>query len=60
MAQSEGANTRLMVTPEELGELRGRIEELLAPFLASTRDPQPGAAGVRMLRFCLPEAEDSP
>jgi hypothetical protein len=58
MAQSEGTNTRLMVTPEELGELRGRIEELLAPFLASTRDPQPGAQGVRMLRFCLPEAED--
>jgi DNA-binding transcriptional ArsR family regulator len=60
MAQSEGASTRLMVTPEELGELRGRIEELLAPFLASTRDPQPGAQGVRMLRFCLPEAEASP
>lgn len=60
MAQSEGTNTRLMVTPEELGELRGRIEELLAPFLASTRDPQPGAQGVRMLRFSLPEAEDSP
>jgi DNA-binding transcriptional ArsR family regulator len=56
--RSDGANTRLMVTPEEATSITTAIEELLTPYLASTREPGPGMRGVRMLRLSLPEATD--
>jgi DNA-binding transcriptional ArsR family regulator len=58
-ARSDGANTRLMVTPEEADAIGAAIEKLLTPYLASTREPAPGMRSVRMLRFNLPEAGDA-
>jgi DNA-binding transcriptional ArsR family regulator len=57
--RSDGANTRLMVTAEEADAIQTAIEELLTPYLGSTREPAAGMRGVRMLRFSLPEADDA-
>lgn len=47
-----------MITRDEAATIQSAIEEL-APYLASTREPEPGMRGVRMLRFNLPEAADA-
>lgn len=39
-ARSDGANTRLMITRDEAVTIQSAIEELLAPYLASTREPE--------------------
>ncbi|MER7672540.1 helix-turn-helix domain-containing protein [Kitasatospora sp. NPDC096128] len=51
------ANTRIVVSPEELAAIEDAIEGVLAPYV--TRDPaeRPGGSrGVRLLRYVLPEA----
>ena len=47
-------NARVTLTPDELGELQERLEELLAPYL--TRDVVPEAADdVRILAYFMPQ-----
>jgi DNA-binding transcriptional ArsR family regulator len=52
------ANTRVLVTPDELRELESAIESLIAPYVlrkdGATTVPE-GARGVRLLRHTLPE-----
>ncbi|MFE7711001.1 ArsR/SmtB family transcription factor [Streptomyces sp. NPDC057486] len=51
------ANTRVVVSPEELAAIEDAIESVLAPYV--TRDPMQrpsGSRGVRLLRYVLPEA----
>ncbi|WP_432103474.1 ArsR/SmtB family transcription factor [Streptomyces sp. bgisy091] len=50
------ANTRLVVSAEELALIEDEIERVLAPYV--TREPADrpaGSRGVRMLRYALPE-----
>ncbi|MEV6260764.1 helix-turn-helix domain-containing protein [Streptomyces sp. NPDC051784] len=52
------ANTRVVVSAEELALIEDEIERLLAPYV--TRDPAErpaGSRGVRLLRYALPEQE---
>ena len=54
------ANTRIEVTPEELRQIEDSIEKLLAPYVRrKEQKPPPGARGVRLLRYVLPEPEGS-
>lgn len=51
------ANTRIVVSPEELAVIEDAIESVLEPYV--TRDPAQrpnGCRGVRLLRYVLPEA----
>ncbi|MFJ3336036.1 ArsR/SmtB family transcription factor [Streptomyces sp. NPDC086766] len=51
------ANTRVVVSAEELADIENAIESVLAPYI--TRDPADrpsGARGVRLLRYHLPES----
>jgi DNA-binding transcriptional ArsR family regulator len=53
------ANTRVVVSPEELAAIEDAIESVLAPYV--TRDPEQrpsGSRGVRLLRYVLPEAAE--
>ncbi|MEV7404936.1 helix-turn-helix domain-containing protein [Streptomyces sp. NPDC091267] len=53
------ANTRVVVSPEELAAIEDAIEGVLAPYV--TRDPAQrpsGSRDVRLLRYVLPEAEE--
>ncbi|WP_328354168.1 helix-turn-helix domain-containing protein [Streptomyces sp. NBC_00445] len=53
------ANTRVVVSAEELAAIHDAIEAVLAPYV--TRDAaqqSPGSRGVRLLRYVLPEADD--
>ncbi|MEW1723084.1 helix-turn-helix transcriptional regulator [Streptomyces sp. NPDC093109] len=53
------ANTRVVVSAEELAAIQDGIERVLAPYV--TRDPDERPAdgrGVRLLRYVLPEAVD--
>ncbi|MFJ3221501.1 ArsR/SmtB family transcription factor [Kitasatospora sp. NPDC086801] len=53
------ANTRVVVSPEELAAIEDAIEAVLAPYV--TRDPARRPAdsrGVRLLRYVLPEAAE--
>lgn len=52
------SNTRILVTLDELVDLEAAIERLLAPYvLRKGADvPVPGARGVRILRYAMPEA----
>ncbi|MEU5088460.1 helix-turn-helix domain-containing protein [Streptomyces sp. NPDC021356] len=53
------ANTRLVVSAEELAGIEDAIESVLAPYV--TRDPAErpaGARGVRLLRYHLPEGAE--
>ncbi|MGW2826226.1 ArsR/SmtB family transcription factor [Streptomyces sp. NPDC001443] len=53
------ANTRVVVSAEELAVIEDAIEGVLAPYV--TRDPAQrpsGARGVRLLRYMLPEGAD--
>ncbi|MFV8183602.1 MULTISPECIES: helix-turn-helix domain-containing protein [unclassified Streptomyces] len=55
------ANTRIVVSADELAAIEDAVEAVLAPYV--TRDPAqrpPGARGVRLLRYLLPEAFDEP
>lgn len=53
------ANTRILVTADELRRFEDAVEELLAPYVRrkDDKDPPAGARGVRLLRYVLPEAE---
>ncbi len=54
-------NARLLVTPDELGQIQEALETLLEGYL--TRDPSAapaGAAHVRLLAYFMPEAESGP
>jgi DNA-binding transcriptional ArsR family regulator len=53
------ANTRVVVSAEELAAIEEAIEGVLAPYV--TRDPAQrpsGAGGVRLLRYILPEGAE--
>jgi DNA-binding transcriptional ArsR family regulator len=53
------ANTRIVITAEELRELEDAIEELLAPYVRrKDAESVPAARSVRMLRYVLPEPDD--
>jgi DNA-binding transcriptional ArsR family regulator len=50
------SRTTVRLTVTELEKLTGRIDELLAPFV-HREEPPADARSVRILRYCLPEAE---
>ncbi|MGA8113326.1 MAG: helix-turn-helix domain-containing protein [Actinocatenispora sp.] len=53
------ANTRVVVTAEELAAIEDAIEQVLVPY--ARRDPQQRPAGsraVRLMRYLLPEAAE--
>lgn len=55
------ANTRIVVSPDELAAINDGVERILAPYV--TRDPADrptGIRGVRLLRYVLPEAAVEP
>lgn len=53
------ANTRIVVSPEELDAINDAIEEVLAPYVLRKLDKAPeGTRGVRFLRYLLPEMEE--
>jgi DNA-binding transcriptional ArsR family regulator len=53
------SNTSVPLTPEELAELSGRIDELIAPYVhRAEADAPAGARTVRILRHYLPGPED--
>ncbi|MEU8608666.1 helix-turn-helix domain-containing protein [Actinoplanes sp. NPDC048791] len=53
------SNTSVPLTPEELAELSGRIDELIAPYVhRAEADAPAGARIVRILRHYLPGADD--
>ncbi|BEL05196.1 helix-turn-helix domain-containing protein [Actinoplanes sichuanensis] len=55
------ADTRFVVTADELEQLQDAIERLIAPYARRAAADRPAdARGVRLLRFALPENEDSP
>lgn len=52
------ANTRVVVTADELRRLREAVEELLAPYVGRPPEEAPeDARGVRLLQYVLPEAD---
>ena len=54
------ANTRVLLTADELRELQDAVEELLARYVRrDARDAPDDARGVRLLRYVLPEADPS-
>lgn len=54
------ANTRVVVTAEELERIEDAIQKLLAPYVRrKSKKPPAGARGVRLLRYTLPEADGS-
>jgi DNA-binding transcriptional ArsR family regulator len=57
--QSGLANTRIVVTPEEVARISAAMEALLAPYvLRDPGDAPAGSRGVRYLLYALPEAGD--
>ncbi|MEU8229981.1 helix-turn-helix domain-containing protein [Actinoplanes sp. NPDC048967] len=53
------SNTSVPLTPDELAELSGRIDELIAPYVHRAEAEAPaGARIVRILRHYLPGADD--
>ena len=51
-----GANTRIVVTADELAALKDAFEELLAPYVLREPDRRPpDGRGVRLLMYALPE-----
>ncbi|MEV1078138.1 helix-turn-helix domain-containing protein [Streptomyces sp. NPDC050211] len=53
------ANTRVVVSAEELAAIHDAIEAVLAPYVTRDAAQQPpGSRGVRLLRYVLPEADD--
>jgi hypothetical protein len=52
------ANTRVLLTLDELRQLDQAVEDLLLPFVRRKEIEAPaGARGVRVLRYALPEAD---
>ena len=53
------ANTRIVVSAEELDAISDAFEEILAPYVLRKLGPAPaGTRSVRLLRYLLPELED--
>jgi hypothetical protein len=53
------ADTRFVVTADELRHLQEAVEALMAPYVRRTaEDSPPGARSVRILRYILPESDD--
>ncbi|MEV6168755.1 helix-turn-helix domain-containing protein [Streptomyces sp. NPDC051954] len=52
------ANTRVVVSAEELAAIHDAIEAVLEPYVTRDAAEQPGSRGVRLLRYVLPEADD--
>ncbi|MFJ9681875.1 ArsR/SmtB family transcription factor [Streptomyces sp. NPDC101194] len=53
------ANTRVVVSAEELAAIEDAIETVLAPYVRRDPAQRPsGARGVRLLRYLLPEGTD--
>ena len=52
------ANTRVLLTVDELLQLGQAVEDLLLPYVRRKEtEAPPGARGVRVLRYALPEAD---
>jgi DNA-binding transcriptional ArsR family regulator len=55
------ANTRVVVSAEELAAIEDGIERVLAPYVTrDTSERPPAARGVRLLRYLLPEGSEDP
>jgi DNA-binding transcriptional ArsR family regulator len=55
------ANTRVTITLDELRRVEAEIENVLAPYVQrGAEGAPPGARGVRMMRYVMPEAEEAP
>ncbi|MCI3271509.1 ArsR/SmtB family transcription factor [Streptomyces cylindrosporus] len=55
------ANTRIVVSAEELARIEDAMEAVLAPYVTRAAEQRPhGARDVRVLRYLLPEAADEP
>jgi DNA-binding transcriptional ArsR family regulator len=55
------ANTRIVVTVEELRRLENDLERLLAPYVRrKNKKSPPGARSVRVLRYVMPEPDPEP
>ncbi|WP_266390337.1 hypothetical protein [Streptomyces sp. NBC_01619] len=53
------ANTRVVVSAQELAAIEDAIECVLAPYVTRDEAARPGdARGVRLLRYVLPEGAD--
>jgi DNA-binding transcriptional ArsR family regulator len=56
------ANTRILVTPEELQAIEAAIEQVLTPYVLRKDQPAgshpPGTRSVRLLRYTLPAKPD--
>ncbi|OIJ63378.1 ArsR/SmtB family transcription factor [Streptomyces mangrovisoli] len=56
-----GANTRIVVTSDELAALQDEMEELVARYVTRDAADRPtGSRGVRLLLYALPEAPEGP
>ena len=55
------ANTRIVVGRAELARIEQAIEEVLAPYVRrDAADAPRGSRGVRLMRYVMPEAPESP
>jgi DNA-binding transcriptional ArsR family regulator len=55
------ANTGVTITLDELRQVEADIENVLAPYVQrGAEGAPPGARGVRMMRYVMPEAEQPP
>jgi hypothetical protein len=56
------ANTRVLVTPQELEAVEAAIEQVLAPYVLRKDQPAgshpPDTRSVRLLRYTLPSKND--
>jgi DNA-binding transcriptional ArsR family regulator len=53
------ANTRVVVSAEELAAIEDAIESVLAPYVTREPSQRPaGSRGVRLMRYALPESAD--
>ncbi|MER5911060.1 helix-turn-helix domain-containing protein [Streptomyces sp. NPDC001982] len=53
------ANTRIVISAEELAGLQDKLEELVAPYVTRDAADRPdGTRGVRLLMYALPEGAD--
>ncbi|MCX4850001.1 helix-turn-helix transcriptional regulator [Streptomyces sp. NBC_00893] len=60
LAQAGLADTRVVVSAEELAAVEDGIERLLAPYVTRDAAERPaGARGVRLLRYVLPEGAET-
>jgi DNA-binding transcriptional ArsR family regulator len=61
LANAGLANTRILATAAEVHQIEQQIERLLAPYVLRKDEPHPppGARGVRIMRYVLPELAES-